>query len=290
MDPGDGKRRPRHRNFVEKAMTPVYPSSSRALFARSPFIGAGLLGVLLLPSGLPPLSAQEGEEPQRPWSFESEVGASMFFGASDQTSISTRLAADRKGSVFELDNRGSFLYGEATTEEGLTYVNKRSWEVGSNLSYRGFSRLNPYVFAKGLSSFERRIHRRYNAGAGGRVTVMDDRRSRLDFSLALLAERTLEEAGDGGDDELLARWTGRVRFRRSFSDARMVLSSEAEYNPVFDQFANFTVKSESSLSFALSRVVSLKLSLVDNYDSRAKDRGARSNNDGRLLFSVLGSF
>jgi hypothetical protein len=81
-----------------------------------------------------------------------------------------------------------------------------------------------------------------------------------------------------------------VRFRRSFSDARMVLSSEAEYNPVFDQFANFTVKSESSLSFALSRVVSLKLSLVDNYDSRAKDRGARSNNDGRLLFSVLGSF
>jgi hypothetical protein len=271
-------------------MIPINPSSFRVQRAGTSPLCAALLGLALSPFALNPLSAQEGEDPQRPWRFESEVGASVFFGASDQTSVSTRLAADRKGSVFELDNRGSFLYGEATTEEGLTFVNKRSWEVGSNLSYRGFSRLNPYVFGKGLSSFERKIHRRYNAGAGGRVTVLDDRRSRLDFSLAILAERTVEEAGAGGDDELLARWTGRVRFRRSFSDARMVLSSEAEYNPVFDQFANFTVKSESSLSFALSRVVSLKLSLVDNYDSRAKDRGARGNNDGRLLFSVLGSF
>ena len=249
-----------------------------------------VVGLALLPLGSPALSAQEGSENPRPWRFESEVGASVFFGASDQTSVATKLTADWKGSTFELDNRGSFLYGEASTEEGLTSVNKRSWEVGSNLSYRGFSRVNPYLFGKGLSSLEKKIHRRYNAGAGGRVTVLDNRRSRLDFSLAMLAERTLERDSNGEGDELLARWTGRLRFRRNFSDGRVVLNTETEYNPVFDEFANFTVKSESSVSFALSRVVSLKLSLVDNYDSRAKERGARSNNDGRILFSVLGSF
>lgn len=248
------------------------------------------LGLALLLFGSPELSAQEGSEAPRPWRFESEVGASVFFGASDQTSVATKLAADRKGSTFELDNRGSFLYGEATTEEGITFVNKRSWELGSNLSYRGFSRVNPYLFGKGISSLEKKIHRRYYAGAGGRFTVLDNRRSRLDFSLAMLAERTLERDSNGAGDELLARWTGRVRYRRNFSDARVVLNTESEYNPVFDEFANFTVKSESSLSFALSEVVSLKLSVVDNYDSRAKDRGARSNNDGRILFGVLGSF
>jgi hypothetical protein len=251
---------------------------------------AAALGLTFLTSGLQGISAQEREGEQRPWRFESEVGASVFFGASDQTSVATKLAADRKGAAFELENRGSFLYGEATTEEGLTFVNKRSWEVGSNLSYRGFSRVNPYLFGRGLSSLEKKIDRRYNAGAGGRVTVLDDLRSRLDLSLAILAERTVERDSNGAGDELLARWTGRLRFRRSFSDDRMVFNTETEYNPVFDEFANFTVTSESSLSFALSRVVSLKLSLVDNYDSRAMDRGARSNNDGRVLFSVLGRF
>lgn len=236
------------------------------------------------------LAAQEGPEARRPWRFESEVGASVFFGASDQTSVTTKLGGDWKGPVLEVENRGAFLYGEVTTEDGVTSVNKRSWEVGSNLSYRGFSRVNPYLFVKGLSSLEKKIDRRYNAGAGGRVTVLDDRSSRFDFSLAVLAEKTLERDGNGADSEVLARWTGRARFRRSFSEDRMVFNTESEYNPVFDEFANFTVKSESSISFALSTVVSLKLSLVDNYDSRAKDRGARSNNDGRVLFSVLGSF
>ncbi len=248
------------------------------------------IGLALLPFGPPGLSAQDEGEPQRPWSLQSEVGASAFFGASDQISVTTRLAADWKGSVLELENQGSFLYGEATTEEGVTFVNKRSWELGSNLSFRGFSRANPYIFGRGLSSFERKIHRRYNAGAGGRFTVLDDRRSRMDFSMAVLAEKTVEADRASADDELLARWAWRFRFRRNFSDARVVLNTEVEYNPVFDQLANFTLQYQSSLSFALSRIVSLRVSLVNNHDSRAKDRGARSNNDGRILFSVLGSF
>jgi len=50
------------------------------------------------------------------------------------------------------------------------------------------------------------------------------------------------------------------------------------------------VKAESSLAFRLSEVVSLKVSVRDNFDSQAKKRGAVSNNDGRVLFSVLAAF
>ena len=53
------------------------------------------------------------------------------------------------------------------------------------------------------------------------------------------------------------------------------------------QLENYTFQAESSLAFRLSEVVSLKMSVRDNFDSGAKDRGAVSNNDGRVLFSVL---
>jgi hypothetical protein len=69
-----------------------------------------------------------------------------------------------------------------------------------------------------------------------------------------------------------------------------VVEGKAVYSPVFDEADNYVVSAESSIAFKLSEIISLKLSVVDNYDSRAKDRGARDNNDGRVLFSVLSSF
>jgi hypothetical protein len=234
--------------------------------------------------------AQEGDPPPPDWSFESEVGASVFFGASDQTTVATTVGVDRKGPTFELENDLSYLYGEATDETGNTFVNKRSWTIASNLDYRGFTRLNPYLFGTALSSLEKAIAIRYKGGAGAKLTALESETSQLDFALAVLAERTVEDSPDNGDSEVLARWTGGFNLRRSFSEGRTVFEAKADYDPVFDEFDNFTVTAESSLAFRLSRVISLKLSVVDNYDSKAEDRGARDNNDGRVMFAVLSSF
>jgi hypothetical protein len=236
------------------------------------------------------LLAQEEAPPLPDWSFEGEVGASVFFGASDQTTVATKAGVDRKGPRFELENELSYLYGEATDEVGNTFVNKRSWFVGSNLDYRGFTRLNPYIFGSALSSLEKAIAIRYKGGAGAKLTVLDSETSRLDFALAVLAERTVEDSPDNGHSEILARWTGEFNLRQTFSEGRTVFEAKADYDPVFDEFDNFTVTAESSIAFRLSRVISLKLSVVDNYDSKAEDRGARDNNDGRVLLSVLSSF
>jgi hypothetical protein len=69
-----------------------------------------------------------------------------------------------------------------------------------------------------------------------------------------------------------------------------VFEANADYNPKFQQLNNFTFQAESSVAFRLSEVVSLKLSVRDNFDNQAKSRGAVSNNDGRVLFSVLAAF
>ena len=248
--------------------------------------------ILFLAAALIPGAAycQEGEPAVVTWGFESEVGASVFFGATDQTTVATKVGLDRKGNRFELENDLSYLYGEATGEGGKTFVNKRSWSVGSNLDYRGFSRVNPYLFGSANSSLEKAIRVRYKGGAGAKFTALESEVTRLDLAVAVLGENTLERSEDNGDSEVLARWTGEFSLRRSYSEGRTVFQAKADYNPVFDELDNFTVKAETSLAFQLSEIISLKLSLVDNFDSKAEERGAADNNDGRVLFSVLSSF
>ena len=259
-----------------------------AIRAEAPAVLLLALHLLFHPSAF--LGAQEIQPPPADWSFETEIGASVFFGASDQTTVATNVGVDRRGARFELENQLSYLYGEASDPTGNTFVNKRSWAAASNLDYRGFSRVNPYMFGSALSSLEKAIEVRYKWGAGAKLTALDSEMTKLDFAVAFLGERTKESSTTNGDAKTLARWSGEFNFQRDFSEGRTVFEARANYSPVFDQSDNYTVKVESSIAFKLSQIISLKLSVVDNYDSRAKDRGARDNNDGRLLFSVLSSF
>ena len=103
-------------------------------------------------------------------------------------------------------------------------------------------------------------------------------------------EQTLGTSDSGAEAEWVGRWTGQARFRRSFSEDRAVFQASLDYNPQFQKIENYTLRAETSLAFRLSEVVSLKLSVRDTYDSRAKERGAISNNDGRFLVSVLAAF
>jgi hypothetical protein len=224
------------------------------------------------------------------WTVETELGASVFFGAKSQTTMATELAVARNSRLLELETENSFLYGEATNEAGEDFVNKRSWEIGANLNYRGFSWVNPYVFGGTLYSLEKKIRRRHKAGGGAKLTAVDSDVSRLDLAAALAVERTQGTSHNGGDPEWVGRWTGQAGFRRSFSEDRAVFEASLEYNPQFQNIENYTLRAESSLSFRLSEIVSLKLSVRDDFDSRAKERGAASNNDGRFLVSVLAAF
>ncbi len=244
--------------------------------------------------GAPTFAQAQANLPTPPpppdWTIETEVGASIFFGANDQITVATELGLNREGQLFEVHSDFAFLYGEATDDEGKSSVNKRSWKLDANLDYRGFSRVNPYVFGSALSSLEKRIHRRYKGGTGAKLTALDTEVSRLDFAAAILLEQTVSSEEGNGNEEWLGRWTGAVKYRRSFSEERAVFEAGVDYSPKFQQMNNFTVEAESSLAFRLSEVVSLKLSVRDNFDNQAKSRGATSNNDGRVLFSVLAAF
>jgi hypothetical protein len=242
----------------------------------------------LIPFGVP-AGAQEPPPEDGPWSFEGELGASVFFGNTDQTTVSSRAATTRADSTYEFESDASFIYSEATGETGNAFVAKRSWDVQTGLDYHPYARVSPFVFGTGESSFERRIAFRYQAGAGAKLTMIRNERSRVDLSGAVLAEQTWVRDGPG-DPDGLARLSTRLRGRRAFSDGRPTLQTVNFYRPALDDFGNFVFESESSLGYDLTSVVTLKVSFKDTYDSEAVERGADTNNDGQILFSVLRSF
>jgi hypothetical protein len=225
------------------------------------------------------------------WSAEGEVGASVFFGNTDQVTVTTRAAVERGDSIFEFSADVGFNYGEASNSDGVTLVNKRSWLSNVNIDYRPYGRVSPFFFARVESSLEKRLALRHSSGLGGKVLFIRSDRTRLDLSASLLAERTMPMGEvSREDDRTLARWSARLRFRRTFGDERMTFNSENSYQPVFNTLDDFTFNSKNSLSYALTQVVALRLSFVDSYDSAAISRGARTNNDGQLLFSVISRF
>jgi len=241
---------------------------------------------------MPGLDVQPGaaQSDARRLRFETELGASLFFGNTQQVTFTNRSQASRADSVMEVALGWDVTYGEATAESGDTFVNRRSWIGLGSLDFLPHSPLSPFLFGTLEASLQKRIDRRFSGGAGAKLTFIRSDVGLLDLSAAVLAERTTPRADPPVPSELQARWSVRSRARRAFDEDRLALAAEALYVPAFDDPGDFTFRGATSLSFALSSVVSLKVSFVDEYDSGARGRGARTNNDGQLLFSILSRF
>lgn len=226
-------------------------------------------------------------------SGEVEVGANLAFGNAEQAVLLASVGVERGDSVFELSLRSLFAYGEASNAEGESFVNKRSWELSASGDYLPEARISPFAIGRLLSSFEKKIDRRWEAGAGAKYTFVDDDITRIDVSGALLAERTTPrdlEAAPVGVDDVLARWSWRIRASKNLSEGRLTLKTTNFFRPEFGEWGSYTVSSTTSVAFRLNERVSLKLSFLDEYDTEAVLRGARKNNDGQLVFSVLSTF
>jgi hypothetical protein len=246
-------------------------------------LGSVLVVLVLLPAGL---AAQDAKA----WKFDGELGASLFFGASQQTALLARNKIEWKDTRRELSLSSGFDYGMAKDGDGDNFVNKRSWVVETSADYLPGGRVSPFAFATSEGSFERQINLRTSGGAGAKYRIVDSERSRIDISLAALAERTdpRERPGVAHEVTSVGRWSGRFRVRQGLGEAAE-FQLVSFYRPRMDEMRDYTWDLTTSLQYALSSTLGLRLSLVNKFDSQARDRGASSNNDGRLFFSFLAS-
>jgi hypothetical protein len=247
---------------------------------------AALATVCIALAAAAPLHAQSG----RPWKFDAELGASVFFGASQQTAVLIRNRLDWSEDHIEFSANGGFDYGEARDMDGESFVAKRAWSVETSVDYLPGGRASPFIFATSEGSLERQIDMRTSGGAGAKYRFIDTERTRLDASLAALMERTDPRARDGIEPPVTTsgRWSARVRGRRDIGESAE-LQLVTFLRPNMQDFADRTWDLTASAQYALSDRVGLRLSLVNRYDSLAEARGARANHDGRLFFSVLAS-
>jgi len=140
------------------------------------------------------------------------------------------------------------------------------------------------------SSLEKRIVRRYSGGGGVKLVFVKREGTSSDVSLALLAERTVTAPSDTERvEKLYARYSARYRLERKVDD-RVTFSLLTFYRPEFSALHRFTTTANVAATYKLAKALALKATFVDNYDSEARGRGARSNNDGDVLFGLIATF
>ena len=241
-------------------------------------MGALLLSFLTAPQ----LRAQEIG-----WRGSAEANASLFFGNTDQWVVAgaTRLAFS--DSAVEIRGELRADYAETSIDSGGSTVSRRAWLASTGVDFAPFSTVSPFLQGSAESSLQQRIHRRYSAGFGGKLTFVQTDDSKLSTSVALLWERT--DVMDGNTnpdlDASRLRWSYRLIGSHKLDD-RIRFDHETYYQPSVREMTHFTITSTSTLTFALNKMLGLTTSLHDTYDSEARRRGARSNNDGQFLVGL----
>lgn len=235
----------------------------------------------------------EGTDATPRWRGQADLGASFFFGNTEQTLVTTRTAAAYRTERLEVANEASFTYGEVTTQERDEQVNRRSWLVKLGASFHPMEHVSPFATGAIESSLEKRIDLRYAVGLGANFNVLARPETKVDFSVSALSERTVasltQSADTTGRRTTLLRGSARFRAEHAIND-HVRFTSETTYQPALRELDRFTVQSLTSLGYQMHRLLALTVSLRDSYDSDARTRGARENNEGEVVLGLQTKF
>ncbi|HEX5409508.1 MAG TPA: DUF481 domain-containing protein [Gemmatimonadaceae bacterium] len=237
-----------------------------------------LMGVLAAPG----LAAQ-----QLGWKGTTDASATLFFGNTSQWVVAGASQLAYSDSAIEVRGEVHADYAETATDSGGSVVSRRAWLVSVGADWTPYALLSPFVLGSAESSLQQRIARRYSAGAGGKLSFVRKPDAALSASLALLWEHTAPTVFDSTTnlDGSRLRWSFRLKASRTL-DERLHFTHVSFYQPSVKAMQHFTLTSTTTLAFDLTRTFALTASLYDTYDSEARRRGARSNNDGQLLLGV----
>ncbi len=180
------------------------------------------------------------------------------------------------------------LYGEASLDDGDRVVIKRLWLGTLTADWKPQARWSPFLLGTVETNLEKRIALRLNSGAGVKYTALRSERSDLSVSVALLDERVRPDEA-GAATTRLTRWSTRFRVRHAF-DERTRISHVTFWRPSATAIDRYLVQSTTELAVGLTRRTAITLSFLDNYDSEAVSRGARTYNDGQMLLGLTAAW
>ena len=226
---------------------------------------------------------------ERPWRSEIEANASALFGATSQTLAALTTALSHDGKALSANASFKFRYGESEDQDRVKFVSARGWAVTTSVDFTPKDRFSPFFFASVEASLEKAIANRRAGGAGAKWVFAKSNTGSASVSLAILGERTAALSDTAVAPTRVARWSWRAKMNQRVDD-RLSLTHVTFYAPIVNAPSQYTITSTSVGSYAINKTVALTLTFTDNYDSQARMRGARANNDGSLLFGIHGTF
>lgn len=254
--------------------------------------GAGASALALLLSGalhVAPLQAQAGggsAPPPGPWTGTALANASLFFGNTQQQVLGADGKLARVDSSFGLTAELRATYGEASLESGSRTVTKRILMGTMTVNFRPLNRVSSFVTGGYQSNLEKRIASRYGAGVGAKWNIRQSKVTGASLSLSLSVEHTTaRDSTVSFPDELIARFSWLATYRHVFGERLQIVHSTS-WQPAANEVSRFLVVSNTELRYKMSGLLSLSVAFTDNYDSGAVERGARTKNDGQMLFGV----
>ena len=252
---------------------------------------AALLGLTALIAR--PLTAQA---PAVVWERTLELAGNYLYGNNDQAILSTRSGVVRNDSTVQLRLDGRYLIGVTDREKVGRVMDRRSWIISSSVDFRPYAAQSQFFFGSVERSLELRIRRRASGGIGQKLVFAHDSVTRFDVSIGVLGEQSLlpQAVADGQPaapllTSSLVRVSGRLRYKRSVT-TRLGIEHTTWYRPELSSFDRYLASSVSAVSYAMSRGAKMQLSLQNDFDSLARSRGARSNQNGQILVGASTRF
>lgn len=241
------------------------------------------------------LSAQGPSAPPV-WERSLELSGNYLYGNTEQAILSMRTGVVRNDSVVALRVDTRFLVGVSDRTGAGRVMDRRSWVVSGSVDFHQYDAQSQFLFGSAERSLELRIDSRVSGGIGQKVSLVRDSVTKFDLSLGILGERSvLPQAQRAGEPEpptistQLVRLSGRLRYRRSLS-TKVGVDHTTWYRPELADFNRFLASSVSAVSYAVSRRSHLQLSLQNDFDSLARSRGSRSNQNGQILVGASTKF
>lgn len=255
--------------------------------------GALALALMLVPAvPAAALAAHRSSDPAQPgkppklWKGSALANASVFFGNNQQQIIGVDGKLARVDSSLGLSAELQTQYGEASVNNGPRTVTKRLWLGTMALNFKPLAPVSSFLTSTFETNLEKRIASRYSLGAGARWNLHQTKSTDAALSLSLSAEETNPmDSTVHFPNQRLARFSWLARFHHSFDDKLDLLHSTS-WQPSASDVSQFLIASNTEFRYRMNGSVSLSLAFTDNYDSGAIERGARSYNDGQMLFGV----
>jgi Protein of unknown function, DUF481 len=267
---------------------------------RHPVASALALAIFASVPGLP-TGARAQDVPQAPtipappaapapkaklWRGAVLANASLLFGNNQQQVLGADGKLARVDSSLALSAELQTQYGEAAVDTAPRVVTKRLWLATVTANYKPLAVISGFLTTTYESNLEKRIASRYSLGAGAKWNILQSPATHASLSLSLSGEHTVaRDSTVHFPDKKLARLAWLGRFHHSFDD-RMELTHATSWQPSASGPFQFLVATSTELRYKMNGSVSLSLAFTDNYDSGALSRGARTYNDGQMLFGV----